>query len=255
MGQTDCTGIVRDASTQDLVFHDALPAGALLKTLGFQHAFGGYRNSDFSLTDSVQVDIDPENDGSFVNLSLWKQGIDNPTSMTAAGPFDLSAFNATRGPVVAIRFRFQSAANWVGGANTAAGWDVDDIVLTYDTINCDAGSCPVCSGVPPPAVGNSLLVSRSGGNVTLSWDPVAGATRYNVYAGTVGSWSSHAIFTATGLDGADSCFEPSTSVTFAEPPGNVYYLVAADNGCLESDLGPSTPVTPRPYASPACSPH
>ena len=255
MGQADCTGIVRDASSQDLVFRYTLPAGALLKTLGFQHAFGGYRNSDFSLTDTVQVDIDPENDGSFVNLSVWKQGIDNPTTMTAAGPFDLSAFNAMRGPTVAFRFRFQSAANWVGGANTAAGWDVDDIVLAYDTINCDAGSCPVCSGAPPPAVGNSLQVTRSGGNVTLSWDPVPGATRYNVYAGTVGSFPSHAIFTAAGLDGADSCFEPSTTITFAEPPGDVYYLVAADNGCLESDLGPSTPVTPRPYASPACSPH
>lgn len=84
-----------------------------------------------------------------------------------------------------------------------------------------------------------------------------GATRYNVYAGTgtVGSWSSHGIFTAAGLDGANFCFEPSTSITFAEPPGDVYGLVAADNGCLEIDLGPSTPVTPRPHASPACSPH
>jgi len=256
MGQADCTGIPRDAASQDLVFTYNLPAGAILGTLGFQHAFGGYRTSDFTLTDSVQVDIDPENDGSFVNLSAWKQGIDNPTAMTPAGPFDLTPFNATRGPAVAIRFRFQSAANWVGGPNTAAGWDVDDIVLTYDTVNCDAGSCPTCAAAPPPpAVGSSVLVTRGGGNVTLTWDPVAGATRYNVYMGTLGTWWSHAIFTATGLDGSDSCFEPSTSVTFAEPAGDVYFLVAADNGCRESDLGPSTPSTPRPYASPPCSPH
>ncbi|HUD73066.1 MAG TPA: S8 family serine peptidase, partial [Dongiaceae bacterium] len=254
MGQADCSGIVRDASSQDLVFTYNLPAGALLKTLGFQHAFTGYRTSDFTLTDSVQVDIDPENDGSFVNLATWRQGIDNPTSMTAAGPFDLSPFNATRGPAVTFRFRFQGAANWVGGQNSAAGWDVDDIVLAYDTINCDTGSCPICAG-PPPALGNSVLVTRSGGNLTLSWDPVAGATRYNVYRGTIGSFSSHAIFTATGLDGANSCFEPATTVTFADPGGDEYFLVAADNGCMESNLGSSTVASPRPYASPSCSPH
>jgi subtilase family protein len=356
MGQADCTGIVRDASSQDLVFTYNLPAGALLGTLSFQHAFSGYRNADFTLTDSVQIDVDPENDGSFVNLDTWQQGIDNPTVMTLAGPYDLTPFNATHGPVVKFRFRFQSAANWVGGANTAPGWDVDDIVLTYSTVNCDTGSCTTCaapsgltnngatdpnacqhSGVlvswsqdpgawgdssgtrgyvvlrdnvaiasgpcsgtlaygttscldstaapetaatykvryvngcalaaatagvsasdvaltPPADVTNSMLVTLSGGNLALTWDPVPGATRYNVYMGTLGTWTP-AIFTATGLDGPNSCFEPSNSATFAAPASDVYFLVAADNVCWESSLGASTPSTPRPYASPACSPH
>jgi subtilase family protein len=356
MGQADCTGIVHDASSQDLFFTYNLPAGASLGTLSFKHAFNGYSNASFH--DSVQIDIDPENDGTFVNLALWQQGIDNPTTMSSAGPYDLTPFNATHGPTVKLRFRFQSAANWsIQGGNTAAGWDVDDIVLTYSTFNCDSGSCPICSapsgltnngaadanaclntgvnvswlqnptawgdaggtrgyvvlrdGVaiasgpcagtlpygttscvdttavpgasatyrvryvngcalsaltsglsaadgsmsPPPEVGNTVLVSESTGNLTLTWDPVPGATRYNVYMGTIGTWWSHAIFTATGLDGADSCFEPTNSVTFVEPPGDVYFLVAADNGCWESSLGSSTPQTPVPYASPPCSPH
>jgi len=252
MGQTDCTGIVRDASSQDLIFTYNLPAGAILGTLTFQHAFNGYFNANFN--DSVQVDIDPENDGSYVNLDTWQQGIDNPTVMTLAGPFNLAPFNATHGPAVKIRFRFQSAANWVGGANTAPGWDVDDIVLTYQTVNCDTGSCPVC-GTPPSEVTGSVLVTQSGGNLTLTWDPVAGASRYNVYMGTIGTWWSHAIFTAAGLNGSDSCFEPTNSVTFAAPAGDFYFVVAADNGCSEGNLGPSTPVTPRPYASPPCDPH
>ncbi len=354
MGQADCTGIVRDASNQDIVFTYGVPAGALLRTLSFQHAFSGYRNADFSLTDSIQVDIDPENDGSYVNLGTWRQGIDNPTVMTLAGPFDLTPFNATHGPSIAIRFRFQSAANWIGGPNTAPGWDVDDIVLTYDTFNCDTGSCPTCSdpsglvnnsaadfdmcalsgvlvswnqdptawgdaggmrgyvvlrdGVeiasgpcsgtlsygatscidttvapgiaatysvryvngcslaatttgeaaadtalaPPPDVSASVLVTESGGNLSLTWDAVPGAIRYNVYMGTIGIWWSHAIFAAAGLDGLDSCFEPTNSVTFAAPDGDHYFLVAADNGCWESGLGPPTT---RPPAVPACSPN
>jgi subtilase family protein len=354
MGQADCTGIVRDSSSQDLIFTYSLPAGAILGSLSFQHAFNGYSNASFN--DSVEIDIDPENDGSFVTLDKWLQAINNPTVMTPAGPYDLTPFNATHGTSVVFRFRFQSAANWVGGANNAPGWDVDDIVLTYSAINCDPGSCPACSAptmagnnsaadtnaclhsgilvswsqdpgawgdtsgtrgyvilrddvpiasgpcsgtlpygttscadttaVPevaatykvryvngcalaaatagaaaadvalavPPDVTNSMIVIESGGNLTVTWDPVPGATRYDVYMGTIGTWTP-AIFTATGLDGADSCFEPSNSVTFAEPGPDVYFLVSADNVCWESSLGPSTPATPRPYASPSCSPH
>ncbi|HXI02019.1 MAG TPA: S8 family serine peptidase, partial [Candidatus Saccharimonadales bacterium] len=365
MGSSDCTGIPRDAAAHDLVFSYTLGSSDVLRDLSFQHAFGGYQNSGGTLRDSVEVDIDPENDGTYVTLQSWAQGLGNPTTMTAAGPFDLSGFNATRSNTIKIRFRFQSAASWVGGPNNASGWDVDDIVLTYDTLSCDAGSCPACSspsgltnngaadlvscqasgvqvswaqdasswndggsgmrqyvvfrdGSPvqaggcagpipyattscvddtagagvmhtysvqyengcgsqaatagaaatdlasaPPAVndgasgGNPVEISMSGSDITLSWDTAMCAVRYNVYAGTPSGYWDHAIFSAAGLDGADSCFEPGTSVTFADPsPGqSLYFLVAADNGLLESDLGSSTPMTPRPWASPACSPH
>jgi hypothetical protein len=107
----------------------------------------------------------------------------------------------------------------------------------------------------PADVTNSVIVTESGGNLTLTWNTVPGATRYDVYMGTMGTWTSHAIFTATGLDGPNSCFEPSNSVTFAEPPGDVYFLVAADNVCWESSLGTTSAATTRPYASPSCSPH
>jgi hypothetical protein len=369
MGNSDCTGIPKDSAAHDLIFAFSLGSNDVIRELSFQHAFDGYRNSGGTLRDSVQVDIDPENDGSFVTLQQWQEGIDNPTVMSPAGPFDLTPFDATRSSTIKVRFRFQSAADWVGGPNNAPGWDVDDIVFKYDTLSCDVGSCPSCSsptglsnnsaadalfclatgvevswsqdpsnwgdggsgtrtytilrdgtplgsggcsgsipygstscvdetaspGVPhtyrvryengcgssatttgaagtdlasqPPEVndgsvsGNPVTISKSGGNLTLTWDAGLCAVQYNVYMGTLPGtppdfWD-HAIFSASGLGGADSCFEPGTSVTFTDPtPGqDQYFLVAADNGSLESDYGGSAPATPRPYASPACHPH
>ncbi|HEU5181331.1 MAG TPA: S8 family serine peptidase, partial [Candidatus Polarisedimenticolia bacterium] len=168
MGQTDCSGIVRDSSTQDLVFAYNLPAGAVFGTLTFMHAFGGYSNANFA--DTVEIDIDPENDGSFVTLQKWTQGADNPTVMSTAGPYDLTPFNATHGPTVKLRFRFQSAANWHGGPNNAAGWDVDDIVLTYSTLVCESQVCSSCSA-PSTLTNNSAadVSACANSGVLVSW--------------------------------------------------------------------------------------
>jgi len=360
LGQSDCSGIPRDAATHDLVFAYDLAPGDVLRQLAFDHAWDGYNNA--SLADSFQVEIDAENDGTFVTLDTWAAGASEPGQMVAEGPYDLSALDANRAPTVKVRFRFASAAQWVGGPNNAAGWDVDDIVLIYDTLACDAGSCPVCAapaglglpsatdpltcrgsgvvvtwpvdpttwndaggtrsytvlrdGLPiasggcagalphgtsscvdttggvgvarsysvrygngcgstattsttsatdaaltPPALVDEpggtgpLRVSIDAGNLTLSWPAQDCGVRYNVYAGTLGSFASHAIFSAAGLDGADSCFEPTASTTFADPGGNLYFLVAVDNGVVESSLGSSSVASPRPYASPSCSPH
>jgi hypothetical protein len=362
MGQTDCTGIPKDGTTRELIFAYTVSSTDIIKELSFQHAFTGYRNSDYSLTDTVQVDIDPEDDGSFVTLQSWRQGIDNPTSMTLAGPYDLTPFNATRGNTIKVRFLFTSAASWIG-PNSAAGWDVDDITFEYDTITCDPNSCPACSdpsgltnntatdaldclrsgnevswaqdagdwgdggsgvrsyvvvrdGTPlasggcggshaygttsciddttspgfnhnykvryangcggeaettgassidrniaPPPVndgasgGNPVTITMSGGNITMTWDPGICALRYNLYMGTIGTYWSHAKFSAAGLDGADACAEPTNAVTFVDPGGSIYFLVAAKNEFRESNLGVSTVQNPRPYAVPACSPH
>ncbi len=365
MGQSDCTGIVRDASSQDLIFAFTLGSADVIRSLSFQHAFNGYWDGIGTLRDSVQIGIDPENDGTYVTLQTWQHALNNPTVMTLAGPYDLTPFDAVRSNTVKIRFRFQSAANWTGGPNTAPGWDVDDIAFSYDTLVCDAGSCPACSapggisnnaasdtlacqatgvavswaqdagswndagpggrhyvvvrdgtplltggcsgsipygtlscvdetavvdvphtyrvqyqngcgsnamttGAPatdmasaPPSVndgavaGNPLQIGISGSDLTLTWDSGSCAARYNVYMGSIAGIWDPAIFSATGLNGGNSCFEPSNSVTFTDPaPGaDLYFLVAADNGILESGYGTQTPPAARPYASPACSPH
>jgi len=360
MGSSDCTGIPRDAMTHDVVFAYTLAPGDVLRELAFDHAYDGYNNA--SIADSFQVDFDAENDGTFVTLESWAAGNGEPAQMIAAGPYDLSTLDANRSSTVKVRFRFTSAAQWVGGPNNAAGWDVDDIVLVSEQLQCDSGSCPPCtdpSGLgsisaadPLPCLGSGVVVSwpvdpttwadaggtrsytvlrdgqpvatgpcagalpygttscvdssgetgvlrsyavryrngcgssattaaaaatdtasappalvdepggtgplrvaRTPGALTLSWPAQACAVRYNVYSGAISDFTTHAIFSAAGLDGADSCFEPGPSVTLTDPGGDRYFLVSADNGALEGSLGASSVADPRPFATPACSPH
>lgn len=256
MGQTDCTGIVRDSSERSLVFRYVLAAGTQLRELSFQHAFDGYGN--VSLMDTVTVEIDHDADGIFTILQTWSDGVDNPTTMSPAGPYDLSGFNADRAGSVDVRFRFRSGANWVGGPNTALGWDVDDITLIADVLDCDPQTCVSCQPAPPAvpdgtADGSPMTVAHSGDDLLLSWDTVAGATVYNVYAGTMGIWYSHDGFLDVLLDGGQSCAEPSNSVTLTMPAGDVYFLVTSDSGCKESSYGVSSG-GPRPVAAVPCNP-
>jgi hypothetical protein len=181
--------------------------------------------------------------------------------MTTAGPYDLSSFNAGRASTVKVRFRFQGGAPWMGGPNNAPGWNIDDISLVTQVLTCDPHTCVSCPPAPAPVpdgTGGStpLLVDYSGtGGLTLSWGSVAGATGYNLYQGTIGSWSSSASFADAGLDGGDSCHEPTAAATLAMPTGNVYFLLAAENVCVESDYGTTSTGAVRPYAAAPCRGH
>ena len=141
----------------------------------------------------------------------------------------------------------------LGGTDNFAGGLVRiDRATGAATLIGLTGFTPV-SGLTRNVPPTPLRVERVGGDISLTWKANPCARRYNIYMGTIGSYWSHEIFTASGLDGADSCFEPSNSATFADPGGSVYFLIAADNGFLESNLGSSTVQDPRPFASPACN--
>ena len=105
---------------------------------------------------------------------------------------------------------------------------------------------------PPTEVGDSLALTRVGGQTTLSWQPATVAARHNVYRGyrTQGiPWSyDHQCF-AGGLGGT------TTNDTLAPRPFTVfYYLVSGSCGPgLEGGLGPDSSGSPRPnpYPCPA----
>lgn len=187
MGHADCTGIPQDAAAHSLEFSVGVPPGQDLAAASFIHRFDGYMNASFA--DSVHFEIDHDLDGSFQPIVSWTDAT-APKTLTAAGPFDLSAFNSGRAASVRFRFRFQSAANWVGGPNNAPGWNVDDFRVDLDRF----GTCDVNSKLPPGNVGNTLAAAISGSDLLLSWTAVPGAAGYQVLRSEAPDFSNPELF-------------------------------------------------------------
>jgi hypothetical protein len=216
MGQADCTGIPQDASAHSLQFSVTVPPGQDLSAASFTHRFDGYMNAQFA--DSVHFEIDHDLDGSFQTIASWTDA-NAPKSLTPAGPYDLTAFNNGRAASVRFRFRFQSAANWVGGPNNAPGWDVDD--FRVDLVQF--GACDVNSKAPPGDVGDTLFASRSGNDLALAWSAPAGAAAYRVLRSESPDFSGPETFTTAApqfLDGGALL-----------DPRNFFYRVLAVSAC------------------------
>ncbi len=221
MGDSDCSGIPRDASSHSLLYSLSLAAGENLAQASFLHAFQGYANS--SLMDRAIFEIDHDLDGNFDAISSWATS-STPGAMSLAGPFDLSAFNQGRGTSVLFRFRFQSAAQWVGGPNNAAGWDVDDFQVD---VSIDA-QCDLSIGPPPGDVGNTLTAQTSGADALLSWGVVGDAVSYRIERSESPDLSDPEAFSAL-----DPAF---TDAGALQDPRTFYYKVfAAGCGDISAD--------------------
>jgi subtilisin family serine protease len=218
LGESDCSGIPRDASPHSLEFSLPLAPGEDLTTASFVHAFDGYMNATFA--DSIHFEIDHDLDGSYIPIASWVEG-GAPTTMTSTGTFDLSSFNSGRAASeVRFRFRFQSAASWVGGPNDAAGWSIDDFRVDVDIFaGCDVPT----PGMAPGDVGNALTVVPSGADALLSWSDVSDASSYRIMRSENPDLSSAETFWSP---------VPSYVDTGAlSDPRSFYYEVLAISGC------------------------
>jgi hypothetical protein len=117
-----------------------------------------------------------------------------------------------------------------------------------DPTNCSV-DCTIASGAVPPVRGASetpLIVTRSGGEVVLSWDPSCLLTDddYSVYEGSLGHFASH-VPRNCGTGGL-------TQVSFATPTGDVYFLVVPHNINREGSYGQAEPPMERPASQSAC---
>jgi hypothetical protein len=100
--------------------------------------------------------------------------------------------------------------------------------------------------VPAGAPGVPLRVTKSGGDVALQWGAscLASDADYEVYEGTLGSFSSHAPALCT-TGGA-------LSATITPIPGDRYFLVVPTNGTSEGSYGLQSGGGERPQGSSAC---
>jgi len=162
-----------------------------------------------------------------------------------SGPFtaDLSAY---AGMPSKLRFQFGTDP-----AVTSVGWYIDDIAVTNTSqaTSCSTGAATVAE-VSSVASGLPLLVEKSGVDVTLSYQDVAGAGGYNVYDGLVGSWYSHG--SGAFCAAASTYASGRRQSTFHPKSGNRYFLVTA----YTSAEGPSgfSSTGEIPPASSTCSP-
>ncbi len=93
-----------------------------------------------------------------------------------------------------------------------------------------------------------LLVARSGSSITLSWQPscVPTDTDYEIYEGSIGTWTSH-VPVACSTAGA-------TTATIAPSAGSSYYLVVPTDSTHEGSYGFTGAWAERPVGTTSCYP-
>jgi hypothetical protein len=96
---------------------------------------------------------------------------------------------------------------------------------------------PGCAGLPPPG---GLAAAVNGSTVALTWDHSAGATAYQVRAGS-----------ASGLSNLASVAVPTNGLTATAPDGTYFVRVLAQNSCAVSAASAEIVVTVgRPAVAP-----
>jgi len=169
--------------------------------------------------------------------------------------FNLSAF---AGIPIQIEVRFSTDASVTG----SQGFWFDQVqISSASQIGCDAQP-NICSALPAevsaPASPVPFTIQPNGGNYDLRFSEVSGATRYNLYGGTLASLTAGiydhastgglcAITDGIGGDGQVLYSLPSGSL-----PANDYFLVAAQNAAGESAYGQNSSGSPIPSALAAC---
>jgi hypothetical protein len=98
----------------------------------------------------------------------------------------------------------------------------------------------------PPGNVRTLLVTKSGTDIELSWSSECPAADYAIYEGAIGSFTDHE-WIACSTSGA-------TSQTFTPASESVYYLVVPLDGSVEGSYGTTGSGLERPVGSPACRP-
>ena len=106
---------------------------------------------------------------------------------------------------------------------------------------------PIISSAAPGKVLNSLMLTKSGSNPILNWEPVGGtctSTGYGIYRGAL----PFSNYDHASLD----CTISATTYTDALASDSYYYLVVPNNSSEEGSYGTDSSGTERPQGSSPC---
>ncbi len=168
--------------------------------------------------------------------------------------FDLSPF---AGKEIKLESRYSTDGFFQG----SQGFWMDAVQVTNASqINCDAQT-NTCAALPPEVSPQGAAVpftiSKSGANLLLEFSQATGATKYNVYAGTVAKLRQgiydHAAAGLCGFtDSVTSDGKVDVSVAATSVPDNSYLLAVAQSAAGESSYGKRTGGAEIPLALSGC---
>jgi hypothetical protein len=138
------------------------------------------------------------------------------------------------------------ASNTTDAVIVADGGVCDDADPCTDGDLCGAGAC--LPGAPAPGPGQAEGVAFSS-TTSLSWNPVAGATGYDVVRGTLSTLRSVGFTTAVDTCAANDA--ASTSITSSHVPDEGetdWFLIRASSACGVGSYDDGTEIAPRDSA-------
>ncbi len=183
------------------------------------------------------------------------QGWSGAQTTWRTASFNLAAYAGTP---IQIESRYSTDSSALG---TQGFWFDTVQVTTATQLSCDAQS-NVCAARPaetsPTGAAVPFTLGKSGGNNTLRFSEISGATKYHVYAGTLASlaqgYYNHG--STAGLcgflDATPGDGQVSASVTAATLPNNAYFLAVAAAASGESPYGSGLAAGSIPVAINAC---
>ena len=169
--------------------------------------------------------------------------------------FNLAAF---AGIPIQIEVRFATDGSNLG----SEGFWFDKVSITNATqVSCDAQP-NACAALPaevsPEASLVPFTIAPNGASYDLRFSEVAGATRYNLYGGTLSSlYNGVYDHASTGgicsiTDGIGGDGQVLASIPAGTLPQNDYFLVTAQSPAGESVYGQNSSGSPIPSALAAC---
>jgi hypothetical protein len=173
----------------------------------------------------------------------------------AVATFDLAAYAGKE-------IRIEARESTDGSFTASQGFWMDNVQVTHATqLNCDAQT-QVCAALPPEVSPEGALVAltvdKSGTDLLVGFSESAGATKYNLYRGSLASLA-RGIYDHAAIGGLCGFVDAlpgdglvSVTVAAASIPDDSYLLAVAASAAGESKYGTKTGGAEIPLALNAC---